>query len=130
GIAAAMRKRLAAGERSSALSLADGDPAAVTAAHIAQAAREGDTAAAAVLEEAVSYMAIGVTNLIHLLNPEMIVIGGGVAKLGDQLFVPLRAKVAARAYPAMAKALPIVPAALGDRAGVLGAAMAARIGLG
>lgn len=130
GIAAAMRRRLAGGERSAALSLAGGDPAAVTSAHIARAAREGDATAAAVMEEAVSYMAIGIANLIHLLNPEIIVIGGGVAKLGDQLFVPLRAKVAERAYPAMVKDLPIVPAALGDRAGLLGAAMAAKIGRG
>ncbi|MGE5550590.1 MAG: ROK family protein [Bacteroidota bacterium] len=127
GIAAAMVRKLAGGAESRVLALAGGDPKNVTSAHVAQAAREGDPAARAVFDEALFYMALGLTNLIHLLNPEMVVIGGGVAKLGDQLFVPLREMVKKRAYPALVENLPIVPAALGDRAGVLGAAMVARI---
>lgn len=125
-IAAAMVRRLAAGAWSSVPALAGGDMHGITAGHVAQAAREGDGEAKAVLDEAFFYLALGITNLIHLLNPEMIVIGGGVAKLGEQLFAPVRAMVGARAYPAMARDLPIVPAALGDRAGVVGAAAIAR----
>ena len=90
GIAGAMARRLAEGAKSSVLYLAGGDPGAVTSAHVAQAAREGDPEAQGVFDKALFYMALGVTNLIHLLNPEMVVIGGGVAKLGDQLFIPLR----------------------------------------
>jgi len=126
GIAAAMVDRLAAGAKSEALALAGGDPAAVTPAHVAQAARAGDAAAREVLDRAFFFLALGITNLIHLLNPELIVLGGGVAKLGDQLFDPVRALVHERAYPVLARDLPIVPAALGDHVGVLGAAMVAR----
>lgn len=129
-IAAEMARRLAAGARSRALDLAGGDPQAVNPAHVAQAAREGDTEAAAVLEKAFFYLAVGITNLIHFLNPEMVVLGGGVAKLGDQLFIPVRRLVQERAYPALVKDLPIVPAVLGDRVGVLGAAMVAQDALG
>ncbi len=127
GIGAAMARRLAEGARSTALALAGGDAAAVTSAHVAQAAREGDPVAREVLDEAFFYLALGITNLIHIFNPEMVVLGGGVAKLGDQLFTPVRALVRERAYPAMVRDLPIVPAALGDRVGVLGAAMVAQV---
>ncbi|MGE5530001.1 MAG: ROK family protein [Patescibacteria group bacterium] len=125
-IAAEMVRRLAGGAHSRAQELAGGDPAAITAAHVAQAAREGDPVAASVLERAFFFLALGITNLIHLLNPDTIVIGGGVAKLGDQLFGPVRALVRERAYPTLVEGLPIVPAALGGRSGSLGAALVAR----
>ncbi|MGQ9780581.1 MAG: ROK family protein [Bacillota bacterium] len=125
-IARAMVEALAEGRKSRVLELAGGDPSAVDAALVARAAREGDALAREVLERAFYYLAVGIVNLIHLLNPEAVVIGGGVAKMGEELFGPVRRMVAERAYPAMVRDLPIVPAALGDRAGVIGAAMVAR----
>lgn len=129
-IARAMVARLGSGGESRVLALAGGNPEAITAALVAQAAREGDALAREVLDRAFYYLAVGIVNLIHLLNPEAVVIGGGVAKMGEELFAPVRAMVKERAYPVMARDLPIVPAALGDRAGALGAAMVARRALG
>ena len=125
-IARAAVEGLAGGGESRILELAGGDPSAVDAALVARAAREGDALAWEVLERAFYYLAVGIVNLIHLLNPEAVVIGGGVAKMGEELFGPVRRMVAERAYPAMVRDLPIVRAALGDRAGVIGAAMVAR----
>jgi len=125
GIANNMIHRLREGAPSTVWAMAGGDCAKVTSAMVAQAAREGDAEAEAAMEQAVFYLAVGITNLVHILNPEMVVLGGGVTNLGDQLFVPLRALVKERAYPNMVKDLPIVPAQLGDKVGVLGAAMVA-----
>ncbi|NLG83014.1 MAG: ROK family protein [Firmicutes bacterium] len=125
-IARAAAEALKGGRESRIRELAGGDPAAVDAAMVARAAREGDALAREVLDRAFYYLALGIVNLIHLLNPEAVVICGGVSKMCDELFIPVRRMVAEWAYAAMVRDLPIVPAALGDRAGVIGAAMVAR----
>jgi glucokinase len=97
------------------------DPDRLTAKHVAAAARKGDRTALAVWEEAVGYLGLGVANIINILNPERVVIGGGVAKAGAILFRPLRRVVAERALPDLSRSVDIVPAALGDDSGVVGA---------
>jgi glucokinase len=97
-------------------------PAQVTPALVAQAAAEGDALAAEVMDETGFYIGIGVANLINMLNPEVVVIGGGIAQAGELLFGPIRRTVAARAVALQAKTARIVPAELGDNAGVMGAA--------
>jgi len=64
----------------------------------------------------------GVANIINILNPEMVVIAGGVTRAGDHLFVPLRAEVRRRAFKVAQEACQIVPAQLPGLAGVIGAA--------
>ena len=66
---------------------------------------------------------LGVGNLINILSPERVVIGGGVAQLGDWIFAPLRAEVRARCHSTLRDQVKIVPAALGGDAGAIGAAM-------
>jgi glucokinase len=61
--------------------------------------------------------------VVNVFNPEMIVIGGGVANLGDRLLDPARRVVQERAFRVSAQAVRIVPARLGEEAGVLGAAV-------
>jgi glucokinase len=97
-------------------------PDEVTPALVAQAAAEGDALAEQVMAETGFYLGVGVANLINMLNPEVFVIGGGIAQAGEVLFAPLRRTVAARAVALQAKTAKIVPAALGDNAGVMGAA--------
>lgn len=63
------------------------------------------------------------TGLIHTFNPEALVIGGGVAKAGDRLFVPLRKKLKELVFPEFYRHLQIIPGSLGDDAGILGAAL-------
>jgi glucokinase len=90
------------------------------------AAAAGDQQAAAAVREAVGRLAVGIANLVTVLWPERVVVGGGVAAAGDQLFGPLRAAVAAAAPLVDPAAYTIVPAALGPGAGAIGAALWAR----
>ncbi len=98
------------------------DPALVTAEAVCEAATAGDGYARGVLEETARILAVAVANLIHLFNPDVIVIGGGVAAAGDLLFRPLRAEVSRRAFRSAAGACRIVPAELPETAGMIGAA--------
>ena len=66
---------------------------------------------------------LGLTSVINLLNPERVIIGGGVADAGDILFDPIRETVAKRAMPIQAQSVEIVPAQLGNTAGVIGASL-------
>ncbi|HET6382690.1 MAG TPA: ROK family protein [Armatimonadota bacterium] len=88
---------------------------------IAEAANDGDALAKEVMDEVGYYVGVGVANLINMLNPERVVIGGGVAQAGELLFGPIRRTVRARAVPFQAMGCEIVPAQLGSDAGVQGA---------
>ncbi|MEA4882618.1 MAG: ROK family protein [Clostridia bacterium] len=104
------------------LRAADGDLSAIDAALIARVASEGDPAACAILKSAFEYLGTAIANVVNMLNLEMVVIGGGVAQVGDILFDTVRQTVALRAFSFMAKEAPIVPASLGADVGVYGAA--------
>ncbi|MFD8547072.1 ROK family protein [Streptomyces sp. NPDC059649] len=100
-----------------------GDPRA-SAADAAKAVASGDERALAVWRDAVEALADGLVTGLTLLDPEMVIIGGGLAEAGDTLFTPLREAVRRRVT---FQPLPsIVPAALGDAAGCLGAGLLAR----
>ena len=63
----------------------------------------------------------GIANLLNLFNPEVVVLAGGVAQAGEDLFRPLRAEVRRRAFKPSVEACRIVPGALGGTAGTVGA---------
>jgi glucokinase len=86
----------------------------------------GDGRAAAAVKAVVGHLAVGIANLVTVLWPERVVVGGGVAAAGERLFGPLRAAVAASAPLVDPAAYEIVPAALGPGAGAVGAALWAR----
>ncbi len=93
-----------------------------TPAALSKAAAAGDPVAKAVWNEIGTEIGAGLSNLVWLLNPDCIVIGGGVAQAGEILFEPIRATICARTMPVYFSNLDIVPAALGSDAGVIGAA--------
>jgi glucokinase len=95
---------------------------AETAADVAAAARAGEPVARAVWDETLDALACGVTSIVNAFEPELIVIGGGVSRAGEQLLGPVRERVAAEAMTPAGRAAGLVPAALGDRVGVVGAA--------
>jgi glucokinase len=101
--------------------LAEGNPERVTAKLVAEAADKGDAEAQELLAEAMSYLGVGMANLVNLFNPELIVIGGGLTNMGEGLFGPVRRTIERRAFFAAAQAARVVPAQLGDDVGVLGA---------
>ncbi|MCY0953797.1 ROK family protein [Streptomyces sp. H27-S2] len=107
---------------SRAWAAASGDPEA-DAAHCAKAVEAGDERAREVWLTAVGALADGLVTAITLLDPRTLIIGGGLAEAGETLFTPLRAAVEERVT---FQRLPhIVPAALGDTAGCLGAGLLA-----
>lgn len=105
--------------------LAATDPDGVGAKLVAEAARAGDSVAEEIIREAMSFLGIGVANLVNLLNPELIVVGGSLTKMGDTLFDPVKRAVNQRAFPFSAERVRVIPAELGDQVGVIGAAAVA-----
>jgi glucokinase len=95
----------------------------VTPKIIAEAAREGDAIAQEIYERAGFYIGIGVANLITIISPQMVVIGGGVAQAGDLLFEPIRRTARETVHVAPVERVEIVPAELGTDAGLIGAAV-------
>lgn len=121
-IAARAVEGIRAGNDSILPELVDGDLDRITAATVYEGLVLGDDYARDVMTETARLLAVGVANLVNLLNPERVVIAGGVTRAGDHLFLPLRAEVRRRAFPSAAQACTIVPAALPETAGVVGAA--------
>ncbi len=88
---------------------------------IAQEAKKGDKISKEVFSEIGFYIGIGVTNIVALFDPDIIVISGGVSHAGRILFDPVRMTVAKRLLGAQFRNYKIIPAELGDDAGILGA---------
>lgn len=93
-----------------------------TAADVAAGARAGEPRAVAVWDDTVEALACGLTSIVNLFEPELVVIGGGVSRTGEQLLGPVRERVRSQAMTPEGTIVKIVPAALGDRVGVVGAA--------
>lgn len=100
----------------------DFDRFALTPAIIAEEALKGDVVALEVYEETGYYLGVCVANLINLFNTQMIVVGGGIAQAGEIILDPIRRTATACAIRSMSRTCSIVPAELGDNAGVLGSA--------
>ena len=83
--------------------------------------RAGDTQARAALDAWLDDVAAGLTGLIHIFNPALVVIGGGVSAQEELLIAPLRKRVLAGVMPRFAENLRIERAALGNDAGMIGA---------
>jgi glucokinase len=94
-----------------------------TAEEAVRRALDGDAAAVAGLAEIGRYLGIGIANMITVLTPERVVLGGGIAAAGDVLFEPIRAEVARRVTTTSLDEVEIVPAELGTWAGAIGAAI-------
>jgi len=114
-------RKIQQGRHTTLAAIADYDRFGLTPAIIAEEAEKGDAVAREVYEETGYYLGICVASLINLLNPEMIVIGGGVARAGELVLEPIRRTAYGCAIRTLSRSCRIVPAELGDNAGVLGA---------
>ncbi|MHB1293854.1 MAG: ROK family protein [Anaerolineae bacterium] len=119
-IGRAGREAAAAGRGQRMLELAGGDSEAIGAPTVAEAARLGDATARAIIVRAANAVGIALANVCNVLNPEVIILGGGVTHVGDLLFDTVRATIAERAMPTM-RNVRVIPAALGDDVVLLGA---------
>jgi glucokinase len=121
------REHIESGKSKAILAAAHGDVDAVSGHQVGEAASAGDADAIELLEGYADNVALGLAALANVLDPELIVISGGVITLGTLLFDPLQ-KAFARHVEGVdyRPPIPIVPAALGVRAGGIGAAVLAR----
>ena len=102
--------------------LVKGDLSKITPKIISEAAKKGDSLAKDILKDVGEHIGIGLANIINILNPEKIIIGGGVAETGKILFDAIKDSVHRRAMEIPAEAVSIIKAKLGKDAGLIGAA--------
>lgn len=126
GLGRLAREAAHAGSAVRVVELAGGDAEDVKGEHVTQAAAEGDEQALQVFTQFAWWVALGIANVVNLLDSEVVVVGGGLAEAGDLLMRPTR-----RAYRELVlaaehrPAVPIVMAQLGEQAGAIGAALLA-----
>jgi glucokinase len=124
-IARRTRERLENGEASILSSMVSGADL-ITARTVVDAVRQGDPLATAIWDETCHFLAIGIANVISLVAPEIVIVGGGVASAGDLLFVQLRERVPHFVSMVPPDKINIVPAQLGTESGLYGAVAIAR----
>ena len=99
------------------------DKHALTATRdIFEAARADDAVAIETLDETAYYLGLGVASCINIFNPEVFVIGGGIAQAGDFLMETIRRTAKANAFGTLYGGCSVVQSELGDNAGIMGAA--------
>jgi glucokinase len=118
-IARAAQERLQAGEESS---LSQIDCSRITAHDVAAAARKADPLAVEIFRRAGTLLGYGIANMVNLLDPQVIILGGGLAAVSDLYIDSLRAAVLERAQPLSAAQVKVVVSRLGDKANLLGCA--------
>ena len=119
-IAGFVRSEIRRGKRSKASRLA-GSGRRVTAEVVAEAAARGDRLSLLAFRRAGCFLGIGLANLINLLNPEKLILGGSVMKSSRFLWQSMTASVRENAWPSLYRACRIVKTGLGDQVGDLGA---------
>ncbi len=100
-------------------------PEGLTAERVFDAARAGDSFAQEIVSETARIIGIGVANIVSLVNPELVILGGGVGTQGDLILEPVRSVVRAQAQPISGRSVRIEVSQLGEDAGLLGAAYVA-----
>jgi glucokinase len=123
-IARSARAQLATqpGLSSTMLDLADGDIGAVTSEIVGQAYEMGDHIARGVLDRAVEFLSVWLGNIVDLLDPEVIIMGGGVASMLKPFFGEIRERLPAVCLNSRCQEIPLVEACYGAEAGIAGGA--------
>jgi glucokinase len=87
-----------------------------------QAAREDDGVARAIVSRAIFRLGAAVAGLLHLFDPEIVILGGSVADAGPELLIPLQEEVWQRSRGLLGREVPIVEQQVADKSGIVGAA--------
>jgi glucokinase len=115
-------RALRRGRKSLIRNLAGGNLSLITPKIIALAAKKNDKLALEVIDMMADCLACAFASVTYLLQPEVIIVGGGVAESGRVLFQPLRRHLRERLSKYFAQRIKIIPAALGSKAGIVGGA--------
>lgn len=127
GLGRLAREAAHAGRLKKVVGLVGGDPEAVRAEHVTEAASNGDEEARAVLEELGWWLALGLANLTNILDTGIFVLGGGLTEVIRLVLDSVHSSFAAMMEERHQRPeVPVVLARLGERAGAIGAALAAR----
>lgn len=97
---------------------------------VTELAHDGDAAAIDAITLIGRWLGVGISNLVNMLNPDVVIVGGGVIAAGELLLQPARAEVAERALSPSKEHVRILPARFGAESGMLGAAALALDGIG
>ncbi|MBI1992554.1 MAG: ROK family transcriptional regulator [Candidatus Omnitrophica bacterium] len=122
GLAAQAKKLIQEGHATAIQGLAKDRLEGINLRTVLQAAQGGDQLARELVEHAAMQLGIRIAYLVNLLNPEVVIIGGGIEQAGSQLLEPVWRSVKKYAYEEPASLVDILPAQLGDNAVALGAA--------
>jgi glucokinase len=98
------------------------DLSQLTCEAVFQAAADGDTVASVIRDEATSTLAAAIAGLLHVFDPEVVIVGGQIVEAGDSLLEPIRDEVAWRTKRFLGRVVPIVASEVQDSSGVVGAA--------
>jgi glucokinase len=104
------------------LALAGGDASAIRSEMVGRAAGEGDALAQEILSETIEYLAAWLGNIVDLLEPEVIILGGGVAEMLRPHFAELQTRMKSRCVNARYAEIPLVAAHYGENSGIAGGA--------
>jgi glucokinase len=125
GLGRLAREAAMAGKLNCAVKAAGDDPEAVRGEHVTKAALDGHSEALAVMKEYAWWLALGLANLSNVLDPSVIVLGGGLIEAAQAVMEPLRDAFANLVEAPEARRIRVVPAKLGEKAGAVGAALLA-----
>ncbi|MBM3131579.1 MAG: ROK family protein [Chloroflexi bacterium] len=131
-IARMASERISQGRQTGLLERCGGDSSKLTAQMVTEAARAGDNLAKEVMHEAGTNLGMAVVSLIHIFDPDVVIIGGGVSNAGELLLAPIREVIAERSMRDFRNRTRIVCSELGDNSGILGVAAFAfgKLGIG
>src|SRR3954447_11813358 len=121
-------EHVAQSDRDSALAKEAAAGRPITGALVTELAHDGDAGALQAVESIGRKLGVGLASIANALDPEVIVIGGGVIAAGELLLAPAREELAKRALPPIAEAVRVEPSRFGAESGMLGAALLARTG--
>jgi len=122
GISRMVCERIEAGEETQLRDQLPGDGQRIAAEIVAAAAGDGDALALDVIRTAGMYCGVGLSAIVQMLNPEVIVVGGGLTRIGEMLMEPALAAMREHTQPELHDSVRVVPWELGDDLGIIGAA--------
>ena len=121
-IARRAAEKIRAGGRSVILDYAEGVPGRITSEMVARAYIAGDALAKEVLEQTTEYLTVWLGNIIDLLEPDVIIVGGGAGKMLEPFFDQIRNRLPTWCVNSRCQEIPLVPAHYGADAGIAGGA--------
>ena len=129
-MASRARELVAAGRGRAILREAGGNPGDITAVSVAKASASGDPEATGIISTAGDYLGMGMANMVNLINPDRLVLGGGALGAGSVLWDSMKRELSARALGSSLGQVKVVRAGLEGRSGLLGAVALALKGAG